>query len=333
MEKILLAHGSGGKLSHELIEKYFLPYFKNPFLELLNDQAVFDVHSRVAFTTDSYVIDPVFFPGGNIGDLAINGTVNDLSMAGAKPLYLSAGFILEEGFPLEELEKILLAMKNAATSANVMVVTGDTKVVNKGKADKIFINTSGIGIIEKPVNISANNLKIRDKIIVSGPIGEHGIAVMAKREGLEFEKEIRSDTAPLNSLVADMLSASQDIHALRDPTRGGLATILKEFAISSNVGIVIYEDKIPIKDEVSGACEILGLDPLFVANEGRLIAAVPPESSEIVLKAMRKNKYGRDAEIIGEVVAEHKGAVILKTRIGGKRMIDMLMGEQLPRIC
>jgi hydrogenase expression/formation protein HypE len=333
MDKILLAHGSGGKLSHELIEKYFLPYFKNPFLELLNDQAVFDVHSRVAFTTDSYVVDPVFFPGGNIGDLAINGTVNDLSMAGAKPLYLSAGFILEEGFPLEELEKILLAMKNAAASANVMVVTGDTKVVNKGKADKIFINTSGIGIIEKPVNISANNLKVGDKIIISGAIGEHGIAVMAKREGLEFEKEIKSDTAPLNSLVVDMLSASQDIHALRDPTRGGLATILKEFAITSNVGIVIHEEKIPVKDEVSGACEILGLDPLFVANEGRLIAAVSPESSEIVLKVMRKNKYGKDADVIGEVVAEHKGTVILKTRIGGKRIIDMLMGEQLPRIC
>lgn len=333
MGKIQLAHGSGGKLSHELIEKYFLPYFKNPFLELLNDQAVFDVHSRVAFTTDSYVVDPIFFPGGNIGDLAINGTVNDLSMAGAKPLYLSAGFILEEGFPIKELEKILSSMKEAADKAGVIIVTGDTKVVNKGKADKIFINTSGIGVIEKPVNISANNLKIGDKIIISGAIGEHGIAVMAKREGLEFEKEIRSDTAPLNSLVADMLAVSTDIHALRDPTRGGLATILKEFAISSNVGIVIYEDKIPIKDEVSGACEILGLDPLFVANEGRLIAAVSPESSEIVLKAMRKNKYGKGAEIIGEVASEHKGTVILKTRIGGKRMIDMLMGEQLPRIC
>jgi hydrogenase expression/formation protein HypE len=333
MDKILLAHGSGGKLSHELIEKYFLPYFKNPFLELLNDQAVFDVHSRVAFTTDSYVVDPIFFPGGNIGDLAINGTVNDLSMAGAKPLYLSAGFILEEGFPIKELEDILASMKRAADKAGVIIVTGDTKVVNKGKADKIFINTSGIGVIEKPVNISANNLKIGDKIIISGAIGEHGIAVMAKREGLEFEKEIRSDTAPLNSLVADMLSASQDIHALRDPTRGGLATILKEFAISSNVGIVIYEDKIPVKDEVRGACEILGLDPLFVANEGRLIAAVSPESSEMVLKAMRKNKYGRDTEIIGEVVSEHKGTVILKTCIGGKRIIDMLMGEQLPRIC
>ena len=333
MGKILLAHGSGGKLSHELIEKYFLPYFKNPFLELLNDQAVFDVHSRVAFTTDSYVVDPIFFPGGNIGDLAINGTVNDLSMAGAKPLYLSAGFILEEGFPIKELEEILASMKKAADEASVIIVTGDTKVVNKGKADKIFINTSGIGIIEKPVNISANNLKIGDKIIISGAIGEHGIAVMTKREGLEFKKEIKSDTAPLNSLVADMLSASTDIHALRDPTRGGLASILKEFAISSSVGLVMYADTIPVKDEVSGACEILGLDPLFVANEGRLIASVFPESAEAVLKAMRKNKYGRDAEIIGEVAAEHKGVVILKTRIGGKRVIDMLMGEQLPRIC
>ncbi len=333
MDRILLAHGSGGKLSHELIEKYFLPYFRNPFLELLNDQAVFDIHSRVAFTTDSYVVDPVFFPGGNIGDLAINGTVNDLAMGGAKPLYLSAGFILEEGFPIKELEDILSSMKDAADSAGVIVVTGDTKVVNKGKADKIFINTSGIGVIEKPINISAHNLKVGDKIIISGPIGEHGIAVMAKREGLEFEKEIRSDTAPLNSLVSDMLSASCDIHALRDPTRGGLATILKEFAISSNVGIVIYEDKIPVKDEVRGACEILGLDPLFVANEGRLAASASPDAAEAILKAMRRNKYGKDAEIIGEVVSEHKGVVILKTLIGGKRIIDMLMGEQLPRIC
>ena len=333
MDRILLAHGSGGKLSHELIEKYFLPYFRNPFLELLNDQAVFDIHSRVAFTTDSYVVDPVFFPGGNIGDLAINGTVNDLAMGGAKPLYLSAGFILEEGFPIKELEDILSSMKDAADSAGVIVVTGDTKVVNKGKADKIFINTSGIGVIEKPINISAHNLKVGDKIIISGPIGEHGIAVMAKREGLEFEKEIRSDTAPLNSLVSDMLSASCDIHALRDPTRGGLATILKEFAISSNVGIVIYEDKIPVKDEVRGACEILGLDPLFVANEGRLAASVSPDAAEAILKAMKRNKYGRGAEIIGEVVSEHKGVVILKTLIGGKRIIDMLMGEQLPRIC
>ncbi len=334
MDKILLAHGSGGKLTHELIERYFLPYFKNPYLELLNDQAVFDIHSRAAFTTDSYVVDPIFFPGGNIGDLAINGTVNDLAMSGARPLYISAGFILEEGFAIKELEDILSAMKKSAEDAGVMIVTGDTKVVNKGKADKIFINTSGIGVIEKPVNISANNLKAGDKIIVSGAIGDHGIAVMAKREGLDFESPIMSDTAPLHGLVADMISVAPDsVRALRDPTRGGLATTLKEFAISSNIGIVIYEDRIPIKPEVQGACEILGLDPLFVANEGRLAASVSSKSAEAVLKAMRKNKYGKDAAIIGEVVSEHPNTVILKTRIGGKRIVDMLMGEQLPRIC
>jgi hydrogenase expression/formation protein HypE len=333
-KKILLPHGSGGRATHELVERVFLKRLNNPILNELNDQAVFQVEgSRLAFSTDSYVVDPIFFPGGDIGKLAVNGTVNDIAMSGATPMYLSAGFIIEEGFPLEELEKVLDSMKEAAEIARVSIVAGDTKVVAKGGADKIFINTSGVGIVPGEVDISGHNAKVGDKIIVSGPVGDHGIAVLSKREGLDFETDLISDCAPLNHLVADMLKVSKGIHTLRDPTRGGLATILNEVSGQANVGIVIYEDVIPIRPEVSGACELLGLDPLYVANEGRVVALVVPEDANLVLAAMRKNIYGKESEIIGEVVAGPKGKVLMRTKIGGTRIVDMLTGEQLPRIC
>lgn len=333
-KKILLPHGSGGRATHELVESVFLKRLNNPILNELNDQAVFQIGgSRLAFSTDSYVVDPIFFPGGDIGKLAVYGTVNDIAMSGATPMYLSAGFIIEEGFSLKELERVLDSMKEAAEIAQVSIVAGDTKVVAKGGADKIFINTSGIGIVPGEVNISGHNAKVGDKVIVSGPIGDHGIAVLSKREGLEFETDLISDCAPLNHLVSDMLKVSQGIHTLRDPTRGGLATILNEVSSQANVGIVIYEDSIPIRPEVSGACELLGLDPLYVANEGRVVTFVVPQDANLVLGAMRENIYGKEAEIIGEVVAEPEGKVLMRTKIGGTRIVDMLTGEQLPRIC
>ena len=333
-DRILLSHGSGGKLSFNLIKKLFLSNFNNPYLKRLDDGAVLNIEGlKLAYTTDSYTVDPLFFKGGDIGELAVYGTVNDLAMCGATPLYLSCSFIIEEGFSLSLLEKIVLSMKKASAIAKVDIVTGDTKVVNKGAADKIFINTSGVGIVEEEVNISGNNAKVGDVIMINGPIGSHGIAVLSEREGLKFETEIKSDTAPLSSLVADMLKVSKDIHVLRDPTRGGLSTTLNEIALSSKVDIEINESDIPIQEEVRAACEILGYDPLYLANEGKVVVFVPSEITPEIFKKMRKNKYGKESKIIGRVVRKSEGKVYLNTIIGGKRIVDMLTGEQLPRIC
>jgi hydrogenase expression/formation protein HypE len=343
-EQITLAHGSGGRAMHELVEGLFLEYLRNPLLEALEDQAVFEIGnghhpSRLAFTTDSYVVTPVFFPGGDIGRLAINGTVNDLCMSGARPLYLSAGFILEEGFPVADLRRILASMREAAEEAGVEVVTGDTKVVQKGSADKIFINTAGIGVIESPVRLSAGGAQVGDKVILSGSIGDHGTTIMIARGELELETEIESDTAPLNSLVREMFEETaragftEAIHCLRDPTRGGVATTLNEIALNSEVCIEIREESIPVREEVKGACEILGLEPLYVANEGKLLAVVSSEAAEPLLKRMRENPYGREACVIGEVKREPQGIVVMRTGFGGTRIVDMLVGEQLPRIC
>jgi hydrogenase expression/formation protein HypE len=333
-DKILLGHGSGGKLTSELIKNIFLPAFENPYLAELGDQAVINLNGlKIAFTTDSYVVNPIFFPGGDIGELAVNGTVNDLAVGGARPLFISAGFILEEGFPISDLCKIVESMKKACACAGVILVTGDTKVVEKGKGDKIFINTSGIGIIEKEIEISPRKVKPGDKILINGPIGLHGIAILSKREGIEFEAEIESDTAPLNSLVADILSVSGNIHWMRDPTRGGVSSALNELAQSAKLGIEIWESEIPIPEPVKAACEMLGLDPLYVANEGKLIAVVSNDDAEKVLEAMRDNPLGKEAKIIGEITEEHPGVVLMKTLVGGKRVVDMLAGEQLPRIC
>jgi hydrogenase expression/formation protein HypE len=333
-KEIVLGHGSGGKLTHKLIQKVFLSQFTNPSLAMLHDGAILNLNgTRLAFTTDSYVVNPIFFPGGNIGELAVNGTVNDLAMCGARPLYLSVAFILEEGFPMEDLWKVVLSMNEAAKKAGVSLVTGDTKVVDRGKSDKIFINTSGVGVIEAGIEINPTQARPGDRIIINGPIAAHGMAIMSVREGLEFETEIISDTAPLNGLVESILQGTKDIHVLRDPTRGGVASVLNEIAESSKVGISIVEEKIPIADDVKGACEILGLDPLYVANEGKLLAFVPDDQTERVLQIMRQHPLGKDAVMIGEVVAAHPGVVFMKTRIGGLRVVDMLSGEQLPRIC
>jgi hydrogenase expression/formation protein HypE len=330
---IVMGHGSGGRLTAQLVRDLFLPAFDNPLLRKLDDQAVVETGAaRVAFTTDSYVVTPLFFPGGNIGELAVNGTVNDLAMSGAVPLCLSAAFILEEGFALEELSQVVAAMSAAAAAAGVAIVTGDTKVVNRKSADKMFVTTSGIGLVPEGVAISASNIKPGDTVILSGTIGDHGVAVMSKRENLEFEGEIRSDTQPLHTLVAAMLRAGE-IHALRDPTRGGIGTSLCEMAAASRVGIEVEARRIPIREEVKGACELLGLDPLFVANEGKLVAFVAPETAEAVLAAMRGTKEGRDAAIIGRAVAAHPEMVTMRTEIGGTRILDLPFNEQLPRIC
>ena len=332
-ETILLAHGSGSKLSHDLIEKNLLPPLDNPLLAKLDDSAVFDLSGRLAFTTDSYVVSPIFFPGGDIGKLAVCGTVNDLAMSGATPLYLSLSLIIEEGLSLNELKKVIGSIKAAAEEAEVKIITGDTKVVNRGSADKLFINTSGIGMVPQGIDISGANAQVGDKIILSGTIGDHGIAVMSQREGLKFSVPIQSDCAPLNELVSQMLEASSQIHCLRDPTRGGLATTLNEFAKQSGVGIRIEEEKIPVHDGVRAACELLGFDPLYVANEGKLVAVVDSQDADRILASMKRNPYGVDACIIGEVTEEHKGRVIMKTRLGASRIVDMLSGELLPRIC
>ncbi|MBI4418021.1 MAG: hydrogenase expression/formation protein HypE [Ignavibacteriales bacterium] len=333
-KQVLLAHGGGGKLTHQLIQTMFAAQFSNELLSPLHDGAIFSVNgTRLAFSTDSFVVNPIFFPGGTIGDLAVNGTVNDLAMCGATPLYLSVAFIIEEGMMMEDLWRVVLSMKKAADRAGVALITGDTKVVDRGKGDKIFINTSGVGMMKDGVNMNPTNARSGDVVILSGPIAVHGIAIMSVREGLEFETEICSDTAPLNGLVEDMLKAGTDVHVLRDPTRGGVASALNEIAESADIGILIREEHIPVPDEVRGACEILGLDPLYVANEGKLVAMVPQTSAQAILSAMRSHPLGKHATIIGEVVAEHPGTVLMKTRVGGTRVVDMLSGEQLPRIC
>ncbi len=333
-DRVLLAHGGGGTLSHQLITKIFFSQFQNEFLNEQHDSAVLNIgKSRIAFTTDSYVVSPIFFPGGNIGGLSVNGTINDLAMAGAKPLFISSSFIIEEGLEIDDLWQIVLSMKQCAEASGVKIVTGDTKVVDKGKGDKLFINTSGIGIIPDGVNIAPKNCKEGDKIILSGKIAEHGIAIMSAREGLTFETTLKSDTAPLHTLVEKMLEASKEIHALRDPTRGGIASTLNEIASTANVGILFEEESIPIAEEVRGACEILGLDPLYIANEGKLIAFVDPLAAKTILEAMHSCELGKEALIIGEVTSENKGSVVMKTSIGSKRIVQMISGEQLPRIC
>ena len=333
-DKILLDHGSGGKISHSLTKDMMLPVFDNPILAALNDGAIFTLEGkRMAFSTDSYTVDPIFFPGGSIGDLAINGTVNDLAMCGATPLYLSVGLIIEEGFNLSDLETIIHEMGRAATIAGVKVITGDTKVVPKGTVDQIFINTSGIGLIPEDVYVASDNAQVGDQIILSGTIADHGIAILTQREGLSFETSLQSDSAALNHLVGKMFATSTEIHVLRDPTRGGVGTALNEIAEKSNIGIEIIEEKIPLKAEVTGACELLGFDPLYLANEGKLLAFVSSDHADAVLKKIQSDPFGTDAAVIGRVVDDYPGKVFMQTRIGGKRIVDMLAGEQLPRIC
>ncbi|HTY55650.1 MAG TPA: hydrogenase expression/formation protein HypE [Candidatus Binataceae bacterium] len=333
-EQIILGHGSGGKLTARLIEKIFLPAFRNPVLESLDDQAVLPIgNGRIAFTTDSYVVTPIFFPGGDIGELAVNGTVNDLAVGGAEPKFLSLAFILEEGLPLADLKRIVDSTRRAAERAGVHIVTGDTKVVGRGSGDKIFINTSGIGVIPPGINLSSRNVRAGDAILLSGSIGDHGVTIMSSREGLEFEGDMRSDTAPLHGLVAAALEASPAIHAMRDPTRGGLAATLVEIASRQRLGIEVDETAVPIRDSVRGACEILGLDPLLVANEGKLVAFVPKAESERVLSAIRSHPLGQNANRIGRVTDDHPGFVLLRTPVGGDRVLDLPFGEVLPRIC
>ena len=351
-DKILLAHGSGGKLSHELIATVFRPAFSNPALDQGDDSAVLPLaaigyqlsaisQQRLAFTTDSYVVKPLFFPGGDIGRLAVSGTVNDLAVMGATPLWLAAAFVIEEGLPVATLQRVVASMRATAAEAGVTIVTGDTKVVERGGADGLFVNTAGVGIVPEGVDISGANARPGDVVIVSGPIGDHGIAVVSQREGLAFQTTIESDVAPLNGLVAAMLTSNvkspessvNNIHAMRDPTRGGLATTLNEIARQSGVAIRLEEAAIPVRDGVRAACELLGYDPLYVANEGKLVAVVAPEAAEAILAAMRRHPLGAEAAIIGTVAAEPAGRVLLRTRIGGTRLVDMLTGEMLPRIC
>ena len=332
--KVLLGHGSGGKLSHQLVEELFVKHFYNSKLAKLDDQAQLgSLKGRLAFSTDSFVVNPLFFPGGNIGKLAVCGTVNDVAMAGAEPKYLSAGFIIEEGFPLSKLEEIVMTMAETAKEAGVQIVTGDTKVVEKGLADGLYINTSGIGVIYPKIKTSGSMAQVGDKIIINGTMGDHGIVVMAERHGISFQSPVLSDCAPLNGLVKEIIEACPAVRVLRDPTRGGVATTLNEIAGQSNKGVILYEEKLPIKPEIQGVCDILGLDPLYVANEGKVLTVVPSEMAEEVLSVIRKNPLGKDAEIIGEVVDSHPGKVILKTLVGGSRVVDMLQGAQLPRIC
>lgn len=333
-QKILLAHGSGGRLTNQLIKSVFLREFNNNILSSLHDGAVFSVgNERIAYSTDSYVVNPIFFPGGNIGELAVNGTVNDLAMCGAEPLYLSVGFIIEEGLAIDDLLKVVEGMNRAAKKAGVVIATGDTKVVDRGKGDKIYINTSGIGIVFEGIDVKPQNVRIGDKIIISGNIAQHGISIMSVREGLEFETTVKSDTAALNGLVKSILSVTKNVHMMRDPTRGGVASALNEIAEAGNVGILIVEESIPIEEQVKSACELLGIDPLYVASEGKMIIIVPPSEVDIVLNAMHNHPLGKDATVIGEVVDSHHGTVVMKTQIGGMRVVDMLSGEQLPRIC
>ena len=333
-ESILMGHGSGGRMSGDLLRNILLPALQNPVLERLDDQAIVELGgSRIAFTTDSFVVKPLFFPGGDIGTLAVNGTVNDLAMGGAKPLFLSLALILEEGLPLDALRRVMESIRVAAALASVTVVTGDTKVVEKGSGDGLFVNTSGIGLVPSGVSLSSDQACPGDRVLLSGTIGDHGITILSQREGLEFESEVASDTAALHTLVADMLRANSEIHCLRDPTRGGLSSSLNEIAARSRVGIELEEDAIPIREEVRGACELLGLDPLYVANEGKLLAIVAPTAAERILEAMRGHPLGRNAQIIGTVTDSHPTMVLLRTRLGTSRIVDLLSGDQLPRIC
>jgi len=333
-EQIALDHGSGGEASAELVEKFFLPILDNPFLRELDDSAVVSLNGeKVAMTTDSYVVDPIFFPGGNIGSLAVHGTVNDLSMQGAQPLYLTLGLILEEGLPFEDLQKVMEGVAQASKESSIKIVAGDTKVVSKGHVDKLFINTAGVGLIPPAINVSAGNARPGDVVLINGNIADHGIAILTQREGLHFQSSIRSDSAPLNGLVSAMLHVCPEVHVLRDPTRGGVATALNEIASRSNVDVQLYEERVPISDPVRSACEMLGLDPLYVANEGKCLTILPRKHGEAVLKAMKHHPYGAGATMIGEVLESPQGRVLLKTQVGGTRILSTLTGAQLPRIC
>ena len=339
-DQIMLGHGGGGLLTAELIQRIFLPAFGNDVLSALEDQATlrFGVENgvkapRIAFTTDSFVVRPLFFPGGDIGKLAVHGTVNDLAVGGARPLFLSAAFILEEGLPLADLKRIVASMRAACDDAGVTLVTGDTKVVDRGKGDQVFITTSGIGLVPEGRSLSIRSARPGDRIVVSGTIGDHGIAIMSVREGIEFETVLESDTAPLTDLVRVMLDACPSIRAMRDPTRGGVSSAMNELAEASRVGVKLEEAAVPVRGEVRGACEMLGLDPLYVANEGKLVAVVPDEDAEKLVAVMRTHPLGRNAAIIGRVVAAHPGMVTMRSLIGGERVVTLLSGEQLPRIC
>lgn len=343
-EHVVLGHGSGGTLSADLLRRVFLPELGNDILAALEDQATLDVWDsglidpaaaapRLAFTTDAFVVRPLFFPGGDIGTLAVYGTVNDLAVGGARPLFLSAAFILEEGLPLEDLRRIAASMRSACSAAGVVLVAGDTKVVDRGKADGVFIATSGVGVVPPGRRLSIHQARPGDRVLISGTIGDHGIAVLSQREGIEFETVLTSDTAPLHDLTRVMLEACPGIRCLRDPTRGGVSSALHEIAAASEVGIKISEAALPIRREVHAACEMLGLDPMYVANEGKLVAVVPPDESEHLLEVMRGHPLGRDAAIIGDVVRDHIGMVVLRSLIGGERLVTRLAGEQLPRIC
>lgn len=334
-EQIVMGHGAGGRMSHQLIQKAFVNAFQNSALNAGDDAALVEpgLRQKLSISTDSHVVWPLFFPGGDIGKLAVCGTVNDVAMLGAKPLYLTAGFILEEGLQMDVLQRVVASMKAAADEAGVQIVAGDTKVVQKGKADGLYITTSGVGVVRDGVDVSGANAKPGDVVILSGSIGDHGIAVLGARGELGFQSSIESDVAPLNHLIAAMLDASPNIHVLRDPTRGGLATTLNEIATQSKVGVVLNEQTIPVHPEVNAACEMLGFDALYVANEGKLVAFVPREDAGRVIAAMKQTRYGEGAIVIGEVVAEPKGRVLLKTTLGSTRVVDMLAGEMLPRIC
>jgi len=332
-DKVLLGHGSGGKLSAELMRELFLPAFANPVLSRLEDQAVLEIGGgRLAFTTDSFVVKPLFFRGGDIGSLAVHGTVNDLAMGGAQPRALSAAFILEEGFPLADLRRVVDSMAQAAKRAGVSIVTGDTKVVERGSGDGVYINTAGIGVVADGVNLSAAHARPGDAVILSGAIGDHGAAILTQREGLELEGALESDSAPLNGLVEAVLAATREVRAMRDPTRGGLASALNEIAAQSGVGIALREEAIAVHAPVRGACEVLGLDPLYVANEGKMIAIVPAEQADLVVRAMRQHPLGAEAAQIGTVGGQ-AGLVTMRTAFGTTRIVDMLAGDQLPRIC
>ncbi len=332
--KVDMTHGSGGRAMAQLIEELFVKHFDNELLAQGNDQAVFNApKGRMVMSVDGHVVSPLFFPGGDIGSLSVHGTINDVAMSGAKPLYLSAGFILEEGFALADLERIVISMAKAAKEAGVPIVTGDTKVVERGNGDGVFITTTGIGIVPEGLDISGSNAQAGDVILISGHIGDHGVAIMSSRENLSFETQIISDSAALHGLVADMVAAVPNIHTLRDPTRGGLAATLNEIAYQARVGMKLFEENIPLRGEVDAACEFLGLDPLYVANEGKLVAICPPDKAKKLLSVMRAHSLGRDAAIIGEVVKDDMGFVTMETGFGGTRIVDWLAGEQLPRIC